>query len=57
MVDLVTAADGHTYRRCAMQHWLQHHTTSPVTQALLPHTHLVPSLLIKTAIASQCQGT
>jgi len=40
-----------------MQHWLQHHTTSPVTQALLPHTHLVPSLLIKTAIASQCQGT
>ncbi len=53
----VIAADGHTYERAAMQHWLQHHPTSPVTQALLPHTRLVPNLLIKGAIASQCQGT
>jgi len=38
-----------------MQDWLQHHPTSPVTQALLPHTRLVPNLLIKGAIASQRQ--
>jgi len=55
MVEPVIAADGHTYERAAMQHWLQHHPTSPVTQALLPHTRLVPNLLIKGAIASQRQ--
>ncbi|KAL0048104.1 hypothetical protein WJX82_007753 [Trebouxia sp. C0006] len=57
MVEPVIAADGHTYERAAMQHWLQHHPTSPVTQALLPHTRLVPNLLIKAttgaAIAMQ----
>ena len=57
MVDLVIAADGHTNRRCAMQHWLQHHPTSPVTQAPLPHTRFIPNLLIKGAIASQSQVT
>ncbi len=55
MVEPVIAADGHTYERAAMQHWLHHHPTSPVTQALLPHTRLVPNLLIKGAIASQRQ--
>ncbi|KAL0048081.1 hypothetical protein WJX82_007291 [Trebouxia sp. C0006] len=29
MVEPVIAADGHTYERAAMQHWLQHHPTSP----------------------------
>ena len=57
MMEPVVAADGHTYERAAMQHWLQHPPTSPVTQALLPHTPLVPNLLIKGAIASQCQVT
>ncbi len=49
------AGDGHTYERAAMQHWLQQHNTSPVTQAVLPHTRLLPNLLIKNAIASQRQ--
>jgi len=31
----VIAADGHTYERHAVEQWLQHRTTSPVTGAQL----------------------
>lgn len=55
MVEPVIAADGHTYERAAMHHWLLQNDTSPVTQAALPHKRLVPNLLIKNAIASQRQ--
>ena len=50
MVEPVIAADEHTYERAAMQHWLQHHPTSPVTQALLPHPRLVPAMADLAAV-------
>ena len=53
LVDPVVAADGHTYERAAAEMWLQTQTTSPVTGATLPHTRLVPNVIIKGAIASQ----
>ena len=53
MVDPVIAADGHTYERSAVQAWLQHNDTSPVTKAPLRHTRLVPNVVIKGAIVSQ----
>ncbi|DBB01937.1 TPA: hypothetical protein ACH3X1_000528 [Trebouxia sp. C0004] len=52
LVDPVVAADGHTYERSAAE-WLQTQVTSPVTGAMLPHTRLVPNVIIKGAIASQ----
>ena len=55
MKDPAIASDGHTYERAAVANWLQQHSTSPVTQAPLPHLRLVPNLLIKSAIASQRQ--
>jgi len=53
LVDPVVAADGHTYERSAAELWLHTQVTSPVTGALLPHTRLVPNVIIKGAIASQ----
>ena len=53
MVDPVIAADGHTYERAAILEWLQTHSTSPVTLQALPHTRLVPNVLVRTAIARQ----
>ncbi len=49
MVDPVIAADGHTYERAALQEWLQHHTTSPVTGATLEHHRhpIRPNFIIK----------
>ncbi len=46
-------SDGHTYERSAAELWLHTQVTSPVTGALLPHTRLVPNVIIKGAIASQ----
>ena len=53
MVDPVIAADGHTYERAAIHKWLQTNCTSPVTTNFMPHTRLIPNVLVKTAIASQ----
>ena len=50
--DPVIAADGHSYERSAIEAWLQHHNTSPLTNLQLPHKHLVPNRAIKSAIAS-----
>jgi len=50
MVEPVIAADGHTYERAALEEWLLHHVTSPVTGDFLPHTRIVPNVLIKSAI-------
>ena len=55
MVDPVIAGDGHTYERAAIAEWLETNHTSPVTQAPLPHSRLVPNRLIKGAIATQRQ--
>ncbi|KAL3153552.1 hypothetical protein ABBQ38_011880 [Trebouxia sp. C0009 RCD-2024] len=55
MVDPVIASDGHTYERTAIQHWLQGSSLSPVTGDKLPHTRLVPNVLVKSALAQHTQ--
>ena len=57
MVDPVIAADGHTYERTAIQHWLQSSSLSPVTGDKLPHTRLVPNVLVKSALAQHAQAS
>ena len=52
-VDPVIAADGHTYERTAMEHWMQHNTSSAVSGDLLPHHRLVPNMVIKSMVAAQ----
>ena len=46
MVEPVIAADGHTYERAALDEWLLQHVTSLVTGNFLPHTPIVPNVLI-----------
>ena len=55
MVDPVIAADGHTYERAAIQHWLQGSSLSPVTKDKLSHTRLVPNVLVKSALAQHAR--
>ena len=60
MADPVDTADGQTYERAAIEQWLQHHGTSPVTNARLGSKRLTPNLFAKKAIAEwrgggQCQ--
>eukprot|EP00937_MAST-01D_sp_MAST-1D-sp2_P006703 g6703.t1 len=53
MVDPVIMADGHSYERANIEAWLARSAqrpTSPVTNALLPHTALLPNLQLKQAI-------
>jgi hypothetical protein len=50
--DPVIAADGHSYERQAIEEWLAHHATSPLTNLKLPHKHLVPNRAIKSAVQS-----
>ena len=35
------AADGHTYERSAIEHWLKLHSTSPVTGHSMQHSYYV----------------
>ena len=50
MSDPVTAADGMTYERAAIEQWLQDKDTSPSTGAELPHTIVVPNQALKIII-------
>ena len=43
MLDPVMAADGNTYERVAIQQWLQHQCTSPMTRATLEFVDLYPN--------------
>ena len=52
MVDPVIAADGHTYARHAVEHWLQQHDTSPVTGKALSHKRLLPNQIVKRVIVN-----
>ena len=55
MMDPVIAGDGHTYERTAIQHCLQASSISPVTRVKLPHTRVVPNMLVKSALAQHAQ--
>ena len=50
MDDPVFTSDGHTYERAAIEHWLQTHNTSPVTNDVLPNTSLTPNHGLRNAI-------
>ena len=51
MQDPVVTADGLSYERAAIEHWFSTgHTTSPRTNAPLPHQHLVPNVQLRQAI-------
>ena len=53
MRDAVILADGHTYSQPAIQQWLSRHDTSPLTNARLPHTQLIPNYAIRAAAQAQ----
>ncbi|RHY72715.1 hypothetical protein DYB28_010745 [Aphanomyces astaci] len=50
LVEPVVACDGHTYDRTSIQHWFRTRHTSPVTNAVLDNTALLPNHTLKKAI-------
>lgn len=51
MEDPVVCADGHSYERAAITHWLLARDTSPCTNAPLPHKNVVPNHALRNLIA------
>lgn len=52
LVDPVICADGHTYERAAITRWLTTSPTSPVTNARLANTVLIPNHVLRAALAA-----
>ena len=52
MVDPVFTTDGHTYEKAAIQRWLTHKRTSPLTGALLSSTNLIPNQCARPRLPS-----
>ena len=50
MKEPVVCADGHTYEQEAIEEWLRHHSTSPVTNAELPTKQTFPNYSLRSAI-------
>lgn len=50
MEDPVSASDGHTYERKAIEMWFQNHTTSPLTNQRLTSKDLHPNHFAKKMI-------
>ena len=50
--DPVTAADGHTYERVAIEEWLKTKGTSPMTQEPLTDTRLIPQYTVKKLVCA-----
>ena len=50
--DPVTAADGHTYERVAIEEWLKTKGTSPMTQEPLTDTRLIPQFTVKKLVCA-----
>ncbi|ETV94706.1 hypothetical protein, variant 1 [Aphanomyces invadans] len=50
MVDPVVASDGHSYERTSITQWFRSNSTSPITNAVVHHKHLVPNHALKQAI-------
>jgi hypothetical protein len=50
MSDPVIAADGYTYDRRAIGQWFDAHNTSPMSNAVLPHTQLTPNNALRSSI-------
>ncbi|CAI5474457.1 unnamed protein product [Closterium sp. Yama58-4] len=52
MQDPVITADGHSYERAAIENWLMHHDTSPMTGKVLPPLHSTPAATAATDAAT-----
>ena len=56
MTDPVVASDGHSYERCAILKWIGqrliqgHAVLSPLTNEVLPSTHVVPNVTLRKLI-------
>jgi serine/threonine protein kinase len=50
MRDPVATADGQTYKRAAIERWLERSDTSPVNGAKLPSKTLVPNIALRQAV-------
>ena len=50
MADPVTAADGHTYERSAIERWLATKSTSPMTGEALVHSFVAPNHTLRRQI-------
>lgn len=50
MEDPVVTADGNSYERAAIEHWLRTHNTSPLTNLALPSTSLLPNISLRHSI-------
>ena len=51
MQEPVTAMDGHSYERAAIQQWMKRRVTSPLTNKPLGTCALTPNLTLQRAIA------
>jgi len=52
MIDPVICSDGHTYERSNIEKWLKTHNTSPMTNAVLLTTTLIPNIALRKLIQS-----
>jgi hypothetical protein len=50
MRDPVSTADGQTYERSAIESWLEHKDTSPLTGAVLPNKALIPNVVLRQSV-------
>jgi len=50
MRDPVVCADGHTYERSAIEHWLQRSRKSPMTGQILRHSALFPNQALRNLL-------
>ena len=53
MKDPVMCADGYSYERANIEHWLKTSKLSPVTGKALAHKNLVPHHTLRAAIQDQ----
>mmetsp|Transcript_26143 Transcript_26143/g.38717 ORF Transcript_26143/g.38717 Transcript_26143/m.38717 type:complete len:306 (-) Transcript_26143:915-1832(-) len=53
MVDPVVDPEGNSYERAAIENWLVHNNTSPITRAPLTASQLVPNRSLKKAIEDE----
>jgi hypothetical protein len=55
IVSAVVAADGHTYERGAIERWLEHHDTSPMTGKVLETKALFPNYSLPAVGEGECK--
>lgn len=56
MSDPVVAADGHTYERTALEHWLQTHDRSPKTNEHLFNKVMIPNHVMRSQIVEHMEA-